>query len=54
MTSEEPMICGEEFSGEILLLFFFVQRCFGVSQMGLWLWRLNVVVLLIGEGEDEG
>jgi hypothetical protein len=35
------MICGGEFSSDILLVF------------GLWLWRLNVAVLLIREGEDE-
>jgi hypothetical protein len=49
-----PMICGGEFSEDILLLFFFTHRCFGVSWRGSWLWRPNVVVLLIGKGEDEG
>jgi hypothetical protein len=27
---------------------------FGVSQRGLWLWRPNVVLLLIGEEEEKG
>jgi hypothetical protein len=36
-----PMIYDGEFSTNILLVF------------SLWLWRLNVVVLLIREGEDE-
>jgi hypothetical protein len=25
--TNDPMICGEEFSGEILLVFFFAHRC---------------------------
>jgi hypothetical protein len=47
------MICGREFSSDILFLFFFAQLCFGVSWMGSWLWRPNMVVLLIREEEGE-
>jgi hypothetical protein len=49
-----PMICGGEFSGEILLLFFFTQCCFGISRMGSWLWRPNVVLVSWGLGGDKG